>query len=365
MKKILSHLLLIGLGVFGSALVIEVTLRLRPELIGQEFANGVLSKYRHGEEGIYYLGQTCEGLYFNLMKPNFSTTAYYNGYRWQHQTDQWGFRNPPAHTPASILLSGDSYIYGHGVDYEQTVGYFLQTDGMHRAYNLGRQGDNIFQQHFLLNQYIDQVNPKYVFYFFYNNDITDLYDLLLAANRMSQTEMEQYFRQAIARPDDHIMQCDWQHESPQQPSPRNRLRPLIQLLTAKPYIARVPAFLSFRQAQTPPSPNAQPQTANSEPPVEPPLTWQYLEQLILEMNAVAVQEGAEFVVVPISLWNFDHHEKLKEIAATNNISFIATYDQFNSGSDPALYLENDGHFSELGAKKMAEMILTYIAQDTE
>jgi len=359
MKKLLTPLLLIFLGTFCAVLIIEVTLRLRPQIIGQEFANGLLTRYRHGDEGIYYHGETCEGLYFNLMKPNFTATAYYNGYSWQHQTDQYGFRNPPEHFPADMLLLGDSFIYGHGVDYEETVGYFLGIDGENKAYNLARQGDTIFQQHFLLNQYIDVVKPQYVFYFFYNNDITDLYDLLMAANLMTRSEMEAYFQQAVDRPDDFIGECEWENKFTFPEFPTDDNRSLVKRLTTKPYILRLPDFISFRSAQA----AAPQQDPSAKPTGELPLAWEYLEQLVLEMNAVAAQNSAQLMMVPISQWNFEHHEKLREIAQVNGIPFIATYEMFNLESDPILYLENDGHFSAHGAEQMAKMLLSYTLQD--
>src|SRR5262245_34868180 len=75
----------------------------------------------------------------HFMIPNLKTQMSYNGYVWTHESDAYGFRNRRTAIPADIVLLG-SYIYGHGVDFEFTVGHFLeQRTGLSVA-NLARQG---------------------------------------------------------------------------------------------------------------------------------------------------------------------------------------------------------------------------------
>ena len=99
-------------------LIFEIVLRLHPLLLGQDFANMVLTKYHRGDDGIY---DYYPALNMKFMKPNFSTINYFNGYEWEHKTDSLGFRNPSDRDKAEIVLIGDSLIYGHGVNQNQTI----------------------------------------------------------------------------------------------------------------------------------------------------------------------------------------------------------------------------------------------------
>lgn len=153
-------------------LALEFTLRVHPALLGTGFANGVLSKYSTREGGIYYKDPNT-GIYF--MIPNFTTEMYANGYVWRHRTDALGFRNETLHIPADIVLLGDSLIYGHGVNVEHTAGYYLERLTNMPVANLARQGDCAYQEAYILTEYISLFKPRYVFYFFSPNDITDLY----------------------------------------------------------------------------------------------------------------------------------------------------------------------------------------------
>ena len=100
---------------------------------------------------------------------------YYNGYTWTHETDRYGFRNSTTLESADIALLGDSNVYGHGVNVDHTIGHYLgKLTGM-QVINMARQGDSSLQEPYLLTEYINQLRPKYVLYFFNENDIRDLY----------------------------------------------------------------------------------------------------------------------------------------------------------------------------------------------
>jgi hypothetical protein len=151
--------------------VVEVGLRLWPGPLGQAFVNGVHSRYSTREGGMYYRDPRL-GMVF--MIPNYRTQMQYNGYAWTHESDALGFRNRAVSIPGDIVLLGDSYIYGHGVDIENTVGAFLERMTGLRVANLARQGDCVFQQAYLLTEYIGMFRPRHVLYFFSENDIGDL-----------------------------------------------------------------------------------------------------------------------------------------------------------------------------------------------
>ena len=172
---IVVNALLILLATAVALGALELVLRARPTLLGAAYANGVLSKYTDGEGGIFYKDRQA-GTRF--MIPNFTTQMYYNGFTWTHQTDALGFRNQPLSIPADIVLLGDSYIYGHGLELESTVGVQLaRLTGLSVA-NLARQGDCALQQAYLVTESLPIFEPRYVLYFFSENDIADLYVFL-------------------------------------------------------------------------------------------------------------------------------------------------------------------------------------------
>ena len=138
---------------------LEATLRWRPTLLGHAFANGALSRYSTRAGGIYYADRR---LRMHFMIPNYRTTMYYNGYVWQHQTDALGFRNDPLHVPADVILLGDSVVYGHGVNFEHTVGHLLERRTGRRVVNLGRQADCAYQEAYLLTTHLPVFRPRIV-----------------------------------------------------------------------------------------------------------------------------------------------------------------------------------------------------------
>ena len=101
-------------------LTLELTLRRWPTLLGYAFANGAVSRYTTKSDGIYYYDDRGLGMHFMIR--NYQTVMSYNGHVWKHRTDALGFRNDPLHIPADVMLLGDSVVYGHGVDYEHTLG---------------------------------------------------------------------------------------------------------------------------------------------------------------------------------------------------------------------------------------------------
>lgn len=98
------------------------------------------------------------------------------------------------HIPADVVLLGDSVVYGHGVDFEHTLGHYLETRSGLRVANLGRQGDCAYQQAYLLGTYLPVFTPRYAVYVFSSNDITDLYGYL----------SDEAMRSFIAQPLDRI-----------------------------------------------------------------------------------------------------------------------------------------------------------------
>ncbi len=164
---------LLGLG------VLEIALRTLPLKRASTLSNEVYTAYGSFPGGIYFTEPETR---MSFMVPGFETENFWNGYSWRHRTDGLGFRNPPGLKDRSLLLLGDSLIYGHGVEEEQTVAHLLRTREGRPAYNMARQGDCLYQQYVLLRlycgdcgEYRDELAPRTVVLFVFFNDFADLF----------------------------------------------------------------------------------------------------------------------------------------------------------------------------------------------
>jgi hypothetical protein len=187
-KRLLTNIAVLATSIAVLLLLSEGILRMWPEMFGQLFANTVLTQYKMTPEGIFYHDPVLK---MNFMKPNFTTENYWNGYRWHHQTDNLGFRNTQTRYRADILLLGDSLIYGHGMNIDETVGVLLERRTPYSVVNLGVQGYSAFQEAYLVTEYVPRFKPRYVFFFFFENDIVDLYSFL------TDQEMNEFIHQNI------------------------------------------------------------------------------------------------------------------------------------------------------------------------
>ena len=313
---------------------LELVLRVQPALLGDVFANGVQSKYHTGPGGIYYRDPN---LRMHFMIPNLKTPMSYNGYVWTHESDAYGFRNRRTAIPADIVLLGDSYIYGHGVDFEFTVGSFLeQLTGLSVA-NLARQGDCSFQQAYLLTEYIGVFRPRVVFYLFSVNDISDLTAFLTRA------EMQAF----IDQPVEQI------RYPPRAEVTRVHLPSLLRRLANAPYVVKAFRWLLWRFGVGPAMAAPEADPSDDEHSVE----WRYTKKAIAYMQHVAAKHGAEFVIAPITPFDRRKAEILRATAKTHGLSLVDTTSL--TMADASLWLPRDGHFSPAGARRMAELLASY------
>jgi hypothetical protein len=164
--------LLISVGsVVLSLAILEFVLRTFPLALPHPLANYLTTRYHSGPSGIY---RYAPELHMNLMRPHDERVLYFNGYRWHHRTDSRGFRNPVEREHASVVLLGDSIVYGHGVEEPATIRSHLETILGQPVANLGRQGSSIHDEYQTLRAFGVGLRPRYVFAFFLANDIDDL-----------------------------------------------------------------------------------------------------------------------------------------------------------------------------------------------
>ena len=296
--------------------------------------------------GIFYEDRQAQG---RLMIPNLTTQMYYNGYVWTHHTDALGFRNATVAIPADVVLLGDSLIYGHGVEFESTVGAILaQLTGL-TVENLARQGDCTLQQAYLVSEFVPMLRPRYVVYFFFENDLADLHAFL------DDAALQAFIDQPLERiryahrldPADALRERER----------RLRRRSLLTRVKQSSYVYRAWRWLSWelslREAKVKPTGPAR-DIGN-----ESSLAWGYTKKAIVYMREVSRGHDARFVIVPITPNTPRYGDILRRFAAQEEIDFIDT--SALTMGNPTLWLPGDGHLSPAGARRFAELVAAYVA----
>ncbi len=143
-------------------------------LLNEKLRHAAFSKYDTLPGGIFLF----EGLTRSrVMRADHRTRAYSHGYFWTHETDARGYRNPAGIDNPRILLLGDSLVYGHGVEADETVAHFLRTDHGVAAFDMSAQGQCLYEHYLALRLHVDEIRPDTVLLFVYVNDINDLENL--------------------------------------------------------------------------------------------------------------------------------------------------------------------------------------------
>lgn len=323
-------------------IVLEMTLRWWPTLLGLSFANGALSHYTSRAGGIYYADRA---LHMHFMIPNHSADMFYNGYRWKHRTDALGFRNEPLHVPADVILLGDSFVYGHGVDFEHTLGSYLERRSGLRVVNLGQQGNCAFQETYVLTAYVELLKPRFVVHVFTPNDIDDLYVFL------SDAVMEAF----IAQPVDRIT---FPPRTDRERLLREREKALQNRSLGKRaeeelYVMKMGRWIGYRYQQWRAPAGASPLGRRADSAAvnadAASLGWRYTEHALVYMKRVSERAGARFLMAPVAQGR--QLEILRGIARRHDIDLVDTAPLYAGAS----FLPNDGHFTPHGARALAEL----------
>lgn len=322
---------------------IEVLLRLRPDLLGEQFSNKVFSKYTTRPDGIYYKDPSMK---MQFMKPNFVTENYWNGYRWHHETDDLGFRNPRTRSQADILLVGDSYIYGHGVNIDETVGMSLERRISYSVINLGTHGYSAFQEAYLVAEYVPKFKPRYVFYFFYDNDISELYKFLTDQEMRDfiQHDLRDISYKVRTEPSRLIRGMSWSEA----------FRPRLYVSMAYDLLR---TLLKWHLRKWMPQIQRHDDQMHDEDN-EDSLAWQYTKHAILFMASVTKGSHAKFVIVPINLYKEPYYDILQKFAGQHRLMFLEQAQL--SKWDSTHFLTRDSHFSGKGADAMAQLLSDFI-----
>jgi len=335
--SVLTSLALLGL--------FEASLHVYPQMLGHTFANGVFSKYNTSATGIYYRDYALK---MNFMVPNFKTQMYYYGYTWEHQTDEFGFRTVPGRVRTDVAILGDSFVYGHGMQFSNTVAARLEQYTGMTVSNLGRQGDSAWQEAFLLTEHIDRVRPRYVVYVYFQNDIRDLYDYL------TDDELNGFLAAPVTelrfpkRGELSVLLTERSRRN----NDEEKSRSLSELLRRRVLLSRVPDLVGFAKKEQ--ALDSRIAKSGNDLNDEHSLGWRVEKHFVRYMHWLSREHNAAFLIVPIVPDAPRHFEILRRLAADEGIPFVDTSSMARSKEE--LWLPRDMHLSEAGAKLLAQLI---------
>ena len=236
-KRIVFPFAAACIGVLLTLLLVEAALQLAPRLFSRGVQHLAFSRYDALPGGMYVKEKQTR---MRVMRANVTMRAYSHGYWWRHATDALGFRNPPNLERRDVLLLGDSLIYGHGVEENQTVAHFLRSEHQVAAYNMGRQGQCLYECYVTYRLDAEELQPEAVILFVFLNDILDL------VNRRRPEELENL---------PEIEQFDYREIGERVREVQNRRQPLMTRLAYRLATVRLVKkylFLRSKSGSVPP-----------------------------------------------------------------------------------------------------------------
>lgn len=155
---------------------LELLLRLAPNVIGGGPASAAYTGYHWYRGGIYRL-DLHRG---PVMKPDFHREMYWSGHWWHHDANRDGYRGP-ALARADAVFLGDSMVYGHGVEQQDTLPSRFEERTALATANLGQQGTGILQCLATFREIGLRLKPRFVFVCVHPTDIEDALELYAAS----------------------------------------------------------------------------------------------------------------------------------------------------------------------------------------
>jgi len=343
------------------------------------WANELGTGYAVSGNGIYRFDPSLNMV---RMRPHYARKMFFNGYHWHHETDWMGFRNPLDRDRVDVALVGDSMIYGHGLEEPQTVRSHLERLLNRPVANLGIQSAAMDYEYEIIKHDAVRLNPRYLFVFFLNNDITDV------EGRLSNSEMRRFLE---LPEDDHTtryfdLKPDRRHEDGDFSIcdfyvVRTGLL-FKHLLTRWIFDYQAPrlhqgrptgAASALKPAQRPALPVAMPRTPSvpdrlawmTQPPFEGDprmqLAMQFHLYAILKARNFAERQGMRMIYVFISVplpYDSLYERSIADYCRTNGIEFFSLRPALDEAqrAGKQVYLPRDGHFSDEGTAVAAQAI---------
>lgn len=336
---------------------LEAVLALFPRILGGRLANYSFAGYHRDQDGIYRLDPALG----HAMRPGFRRRMYWNGHWWTHETNADGYRGPRLAEADAVFL-GDSMVYGHGVEEDQTVPARLSRRGGLRVANLGQPGIGAIQALQLFREKGARLRPRQVFICLHHNDAQDSLDVF------QPPALEAFLRRPqdapLARldlraPPTPNLFDRWGH---QLALPLRGAR-LISALRGKPdWVLDAPApiaaegagpFVPQRDVLDAPYP---PLAADAPSALQ--LAWRANRQALVELQRLAVASGAELVVFDLGYpraFTEAVEAMSRELGARYSAAGRIALARALAGEP--IYLANDGHWSPLGCQVIAAELL--------
>lgn len=373
------HLLALGLAALlflgGLEAVLRLGYRQLAPLLGR-LGNHTYSRYDHHPGDMYYRVPELDMLF---MRPEFETIGYWNGYFWHHRTDRRGFRNPPEAQDTSLLVLGDSFVYGHGVEEEETLTAYLRSEHGRPAYNMGRQGHCLYQQYVLLRLYTERFQPDDVALIVYFNDFHDLTVYRTAEQIRTRPEVDRYpygeaLLERVYERGRQINWSPWEHMF--------RLRSVRLLEGAAKEAGWISLLLPpapiVQAAPPPPEPPTREAWRPGDPLPEDTAPWlrslldwselnpllDYYRDLLPDLHDRLAARGASFTVVFIEsrramgplVWRAQRriHNQLSRLCEEAGIPYYSLLPVLDDC--PECFLPGDWHFSPEGHRRVAAFL---------
>ena len=300
-----------------------------------------------------------------IHRPRFTSNCYSAGHSWRHRSDAYGWRNPQTWDSAEVVLLGDSMIYGHGVEENQTLAHFLRESTGVRVVNMGMVGGSPVHYLAYLNNFALPLDPKVVVVFTFGNDLWDI------RARRPMSKIMRFVRTGEGREAGVFSRSDLlegirYYKHPAAWHDRFALSRLLEY--------HVRAWRAHRQLDsddgndTPAAPAAPPRQlpAVPEPPparvldeMEGLPTVQYLRRAFLEIAASTQAAGVDLVVGHIGKrTNVDWmvRRALEDAAAAQGVHYFDVPELVGTG----FRLPNDGHLNENGHRTLADALTAYL-----
>ena len=331
----------------------ELALRVFAGSVPIEMGTAIYSVYGDGPGDIYFRDRPTRA---NFMWPDFETRAYWNGYVWEHRTDSLGFRNPGDLQDRSLVLLGDSMIYGHGVELEDTVAHFLRHEHGLPAYSAARQGDCLYQEYLVARHLLPLLRPQTLVLTVFLNDFEDLTIYRKPEEIAALRELELDVDALAARLAEPERSSKWSKQL-------HRLKTwrLLEMAWKKARSGTAPAPV----ASAPDAPAAQPSflQAITDDSLYAPVA-RYYETILGDLADRARETGTQLVllhldvadqVVAGSLAAQDRVRALLDsIGREHGLHVLSTRSVFEECPD--CFLPNDGHLNREGHRRLAEFL---------
>lgn len=339
----------------------ELLLRSRKLPLSEAAARYVHGCYESSQPDRYIFA-SIRPLKARLHRPDFESDCYFLGYSWRHRSDGYGWRNPETWESADVLVLGDSIVYGHGVDEDQTVTHFLRELLGTTVVNMGITGGSPVHYVAYLRNFALPLEPKVVVVLFFGNDLRDV------MGDRSVEQIERFVAEGKGREmmviSRNVLLNRLRIPGGHRPSPLDRLA-LYRLLDyhRRAWRPSRPAPVVDREIEAlavapddPVAPEPPPDEVLDALEARPPVA--YLRKA-LELMAESTREaGAELVVGHIGRRTNDDwllRRLLRESSAAGGFHYFET-----PVLEGVARLTGDGHLSEAGHRRLAEELAEFL-----